>query len=124
MEQDWRLNGQEKYLQNASLYKIVFPDFWDKSCAEKNSFHQEIWESACAQAKAHPETKEYLTPERFGLFWHEHCAFCWEKAMTNIDCEFYCTKGMRHWICKECFEDFKNKFDWSIRPTEELFGAT
>ena len=34
MEQDWRLNGREEYLQNAVLYKIIFPDFWAKAGAD------------------------------------------------------------------------------------------
>ena len=72
MEQDWRLNRQEEYLQNAVLYRVVFPIFW-------------------------------------------------EKAMTNTECEFYCTKDMYHWICKECFEDFKDKFGWTVKSADKLF---
>ena len=42
MEQDWRLNGQEEYLQNAVLYRIVFPEFWNKAYFDKNEFYQNI----------------------------------------------------------------------------------
>ena len=38
MEQDPILNGQEEYLQNAILYKIVFPDFWEKPMWIKTNF--------------------------------------------------------------------------------------
>ena len=40
MEQDWRINGQEEYLKDAILYKVVFPAFWEKAYIEKNMFFQ------------------------------------------------------------------------------------
>ena len=121
MKQDWRLNGQEEYLKDVVLYRIVFPDFWNKAYASKNEFYQSILRYAETHVKNFPNTKEYLEGEKIQLFWHEHCDFCWEKAMTNKECEFYCTKDMRYWICKECFEDFKDKFGWIVKSADELF---
>ncbi len=121
MEQDWRLNGQEECLQNAVLYKIVFPDFWKKAYVDKNEFYQSILRYAENHVKAFPDTKQHLENDQIQLFWHEHCDFCWGKAMTNMNCEFYCTKDMRHWICKECFEDFKDKLGWTVKTVNELF---
>ena len=120
MEQDWRLNGQEKYLKDAILYKVVFPAFWENAYIEKNMFFQKISEYAQNHVAHFPDKKEYLEGEKIQLFWHEHCEFCWEKAMTNIECEFYCTKDMRWWICKDCFEDFKDKFGWTVKSADEL----
>ena len=120
MEQDWRINGQEEYLKDAILYKVVFPAFWEKAYIEKNMFFQKISEYAQNYVAQFPDTKEYLEGERLQLFWHEHCEFCWEKAMTNIECEFYCTKDMRWWVCKDCFEDFKDKFGWTVKSADEL----
>jgi hypothetical protein len=121
MEQDWRLNGQEEYLKDVVLYKIVFPEFWAKAFADKNEFYQSILRYAETHVKNFPDTKEYLEGEKIQLFWHEHCDFCWKKAMTNTECEFYCTKDMRYWICNECFEDFKDKFGWIVKSADELF---
>ena len=42
--------------------------------------------------------------------------------MTNTECEFHCTKDMRYWICQECFEDFKDKFGWIVKSSDELFN--
>ena len=120
MEQDWRINGQEEYLKDAILYKVVFPAFWEKAYIEKNMFFQKISEYAQNYVAQFPDKKEYLEGERLQLFWHEHCEFCWEKAMTNIECEFYCTKDMRWWVCKDCFEDFKDKFGWTVKSADEL----
>lgn len=120
MEQDWRINGQEEYLKDAILYKVVFPAFWEKAYIEKNMFFQKISEYAQNHVAQFPDTKEYLEGEKIQLFWHEHCEFCWEKAMTNIECEFYCTKDMRWWVCKDCFEDFKDKFGWTVKSADEL----
>ena len=33
---DWRLNGQEEYLSNKTLYKITFPAFWETAYKDKN----------------------------------------------------------------------------------------
>ena len=35
---DWRLNGQEDYLSNKTLYKITFPEFWKIAYKDKNAF--------------------------------------------------------------------------------------
>ena len=36
---DWRLNGQEDYLSNKTLYKITFPEFWEIAYKDKNAFY-------------------------------------------------------------------------------------
>ena len=41
---------------------------------------------------------------------HEHCEFCFEK-IENIDLAF-CTKNFYYWICPECFNDFKLRFNF------------
>lgn len=122
MEQDWRLNGQKEYLQNAILHKIVFPEFWERAYMEKNKFFQNVLGCAKKHVKKFPNTREYLNGEKVQLFWHEHCDFCWEKAMTNMECEFYCTKDMQHWICKACFGDFKEKFAWTEKSADEFLN--
>ena len=38
----WRLNGQDKYLSNKTLYKITFPAFWETAYKDKNTFFQQI----------------------------------------------------------------------------------
>ena len=53
---------------------------------------------------------------------HEHCEFCWEKALTDKACTFYCTEDMSYWICEDCFRDFQNKFNWQERTAEELLS--
>jgi hypothetical protein len=47
---------------------------------------------------------------------HDHCAFCWTKFMVeghpDVLHEGYTTEEGYHWICKKCFEDFRNMFAW------------
>ena len=118
---DWRLNGQEEYLSNKTLYKIIFPKFWKMAYENQNPFYQKVER----YAKKHVETTncgyEYLEGEQIQHFWHEHCDFCLEKALTDNPCTFYCTEDMCHWICEECFEDFRAKFNWAVKSAEELF---
>lgn len=77
---DWRLNGQQKYLNHVKLKHIKFSNLqYDKSN-------------------------------------HEHCEFCLEKISIFSDCihEAYCTEDEYHWICDDCYNDFKDIFDWKI----------
>ena len=111
---DWRLNGQEEYLSNALLYKIKFPDFWEKAYAEKNEFYDLVKKDALQFVNTMHRGEEWSDGENIQHFWHEHCEFCWEKALTDKAGEFYCTQDFKHWICLECFNDFKDMFHWNI----------
>ena len=47
---------------------------------------------------------------------HDHCEFCW-ATISNYACdlqEAYTTEDNYHWICPECFQDFKDLFGWKI----------
>ncbi len=58
---------------------------------------------------------------------HEHCEFCWKKIsnLQNLEedcvsggyCYFNSKTGQTNWICQECFENFKSKFNFKV--TEE-----
>lgn len=113
--EDWRLQGQENYLTNASLLRIRFPEFWQKAYQEKNLFYQKIADYAEHFVATMNRGQEYLEGEKIQHFWHQHCAFCWEKALTDKDCEFYCTPDYRYWICSSCFHDFRDKFQWTVK---------
>ena len=123
---DWRLQGQEGYLSNVTLYKVSFPEFWEKAMHEKNAFYKKIEKAPVIYRKDANGNwvaveVEPMPIEKAALSWHEHCEFCWEKTMINITGEFYCTKDMYHWICKECFEDFKEQFGWTVKTADVLF---
>lgn len=47
---------------------------------------------------------------------HEHCAFCWAKfsGCNGTLREGYVTRDGRHWICPQCFSDFKTLFAWNV----------
>ena len=44
---DWRLisNGEELW-KDVRFFKIVFPEFWEESVCEKNTFYQMVVEDA------------------------------------------------------------------------------
>ena len=44
---------------------------------------------------------------------HEHCCFCCEK-IDKENPEAYCTTDLNDWICLQCYEDFKEQFQWQI----------
>lgn len=50
---------------------------------------------------------------------HDHCEFCGvefaEAPRTGILNEGYTTADRYRWICKACFEDFKFKFEWTVK---------
>ena len=82
-QDDWRLRGQEEYLQNEKF-----------------------------------QYKQFVSPPTGSL--HTHCEFCWHKFMEHSegvkDCskEGYCSFDGKYWICEECFQDFKEKFQWNL----------
>lgn len=100
---DWRLGGQERYLQGAAL----------------------VWK----RYRARNETWD-----------HDHCEFCWAKFMdpdlseahrrwvadnADILVEGYTTTAEHehgadyHWICKRCFDDFAERFQWRVLPPSD-----
>lgn len=51
---------------------------------------------------------------------HEHCDFCWAK-FSDFEGDLhegYCTgtdnKGSEYWVCPECYNDFKDRFEWKL----------
>ena len=40
----------------------------------------------------------------------------------SVSTIFYCTEDMKHWICEECFNDFKEQFNWQEKSAEELYS--
>ena len=117
---DWRLNEQEEFLSNKTLYKITFPDFWETAYKTKNAFFQAIAEYAKNFVESANRGHEFLEGDKIQHFWHEHCCFCWEKALTDKNCTFYCTEDMRHWVCEKCFSNSKEKFNWEEKTAEKL----
>lgn len=58
-------------------------------------------------------TKKEYKPYRQG--WeHDHCEFCGVKFSLCKDdlTEGYSTPNYYHWVCEECYEDFKFEFGW------------
>ncbi len=117
---DWRMNGQEEYLSDKTLYKIVFPEFWEIAYKNKNAFFKAIENYGREVVESTNHSHEFLEGEKIQHFWHEHCDFCREKALTDKECTFYCTEDRKYWICEECFKDFKEKFNWEEKPVSDL----
>lgn len=50
---------------------------------------------------------------------HTHCELCWETICNAeglaFDREGYYCAETRCWICKQCFNDFKSRFNWSTK---------
>lgn len=49
---------------------------------------------------------------------HDHCEFCWSKFMEedypDVLHEGYTTENGYRWVCAKCFQDFKDRFEWTI----------
>ncbi len=47
---------------------------------------------------------------------HDHCEFCWAKfsaaGQPDVFREGYNTADEYRWVCKTCFDDFKDLFEW------------
>lgn len=54
---------------------------------------------------------------RYAKDWdHDHCEFCMAKFSENPENlhEGYTTTDSYHWICEECYQDFKVVFQWTL----------
>ena len=51
---------------------------------------------------------------------HDHCSFCCAEFSTLNQpnhpslSEGYCTSDEYLWVCKSCFDDFKDLFEWRV----------
>jgi len=117
---DWRLIGQEKYLSNATYYKITFPQFWETAYQTKDSFFQVLENNAKEIVAITNKGHEFLEGDKIQYFWHQHCEFCMKEATTDKECVFYYTPEAEAWICETCFRDFKERFNFREKPTKEL----
>jgi hypothetical protein len=47
---------------------------------------------------------------------HDHCSFCCTKFMAGSVPETlqegYSTVDREHWVCKTCYDDFVDLFEW------------
>ena len=102
-DDDWRRTGQEEWLSGLRLT-------WKRYQAYSGN-----WE-------------------------HEHCEFCWKKFLDEHYAQWmhdalasqspeHCGFGFtnvrhedipagRHWICRECFDDFVPEFGWSVEESD------
>lgn len=50
---------------------------------------------------------------------HDHCEFCFAK-FAEADCipdalhVGYATLDGYRWICQQCFDDFRQRFEWTV----------
>jgi len=75
---DWRLQGQERYLKSAVLF---YKNYADRKTQTD----------------------------------HDHCEFCWAKFSDTIPDALrsgYTTIDNYRWICLQCFNDFKEMFQF------------
>jgi hypothetical protein len=55
---------------------------------------------------------------------HDHCALCWAKfAKLGPFGELHVgwrTSDGRHWVCQQCVDDFKVRFQWVLKDDPNL----
>jgi hypothetical protein len=51
---------------------------------------------------------------------HDHCEFCMRKFSERPGDahEGYVTEDDYHWICEDCYEDFKGQFQWVVKGND------
>jgi hypothetical protein len=53
---------------------------------------------------------------------HAHCEFCWDKISEYPDTlhQGYTTEDNYYWICQNCYNDFKEMFQWKNSEEERI----
>lgn len=111
---DWRITNQEKFLCGIELSEVKFPDFWEQSYLTKNDFYQMIKNEAENFVREYDRGKEFLKGEKVQKFWHAHCDFCTETITAEDSRVCYCNGDYTVWICRNCFEDFCQRFNFKL----------
>ncbi len=112
---DWRvIENLENFYKNLELIEVNFPTFWKESFCKKNDFYRMVEEDAVSFVNKYNRGREYLERDSLQDFWHEHCIFCTKKISTRQKMVCYCTKDFNIWICQECYNDFRNKFNFYL----------
>lgn len=119
---DWRIPKESEKIYDEAykgikLLQIVFPQFWQRAYETKNNFFQEVFEDAKHHVETYDNTyEEYLKDERVARFWHMHCIFCMKTITTDMQEECYRSiDDDLVWVCAECFNDFKERFEWTAQ---------
>jgi hypothetical protein len=58
--------------------------------------------------------RQYVAPSED---WdHDHCQFCWQKFghFPDAQAEGWTTEDNYYWVCKNCCEDFREMFRWTL----------
>jgi hypothetical protein len=57
---------------------------------------------------------------------HDHCEFCSGEISdrpiddhTQFNAAWVTADDEDHWVCPQCFDDFRDRFGWSISPVIE-----
>ena len=86
---DWRLQGQEKYLTGVKLIRTPFTPL-------SKTWDHEHCEFCMKKPEDNKEQKFYCTLDNYRWI-------CEDKHT---------------WICPECYEDFKEMFRWELLDSE------
>ena len=88
---DWRLTGQEKYIEGIQLRFVEF----------RKRVGREDWDHE------HCEFCWQKIVERADMV----------KYDAEVICEAYCNEFENRWICPTCFRDFHERFGWQLNET-------
>jgi len=45
---------------------------------------------------------------------HDHCEFCMATLDASTQAMAYCTEDYYYWVCEQCYNDFKEVFEWVL----------
>ena len=119
---DWRIiDEQENYWKEKSFLKINFPQFWQQALETKNRFYQYVISETQRYIELTKQEEKNIKEDHCELFWHRHCDFCTKSMTVDLNEPCYCSKNGVDWICSECFNDFRQRFEWKVLdPVEDI----
>ena len=125
---DWRIPEDQKKLydeiyKGIKLLQIKFPKFWQRAVEVKNNFFRYVFDEAERHVKLLKRGEDYLADELCQKWWHRHCTFCWKTLEADMQEECYCSEDGDYWICAECYNDFKKRFEWKVTENAQDIPA-
>ena len=95
-------------------FKIVSPKKYAEDLKEMFFSNPSLWYERISPASVAEELR-VTTEGDYSEIWDDHCVFCYKPIDKNITENFYLSEDEFTWVCKDCFENLKEQFNFKVK---------
>ena len=95
-------------------FKAVVPQKYAEELKEKFFNNPDLWYEKISPASVAKELMETVEGD-YSEIWNDYCALCDKPIDKNTTENFYLSEEECAWICRDCFEKHKQKFNFKLK---------